>query len=73
MRIGVTEKVYVESVARKILTTLQKNAKNPTNVQTVVETTWYMQEFVRRWKKEKEILTIKYIKKTSLSGGTKDG
>ena len=63
MRIGVIEEIYVESVERKTLTT-EECEKNKTNQCTNCGGNHLVYARVcKRWKKEEEILTVRYIKK----------
>ena len=50
---NVMEGVFVENVEKETLTTLQKNVRKFTDVQTVVETTECMQKLMKNGKEQK--------------------
>ena len=48
------ERVFVENLENTILTTLQRNARKLIDMQTVVETTWCMQNFQKMEKRKRD-------------------
>ena len=56
---NVMERVFAENVENVTSTTLQRNARKLSDVQTVLETTRYMQKLAKKWKREKEIMSVK--------------